>query len=548
MHRIKSLLKVFFFIITFPFLLSSCASLEKHNLEVEELHSPESLRKDVDYVYAKLQRLHPRLYQFISIEELDKKFDSLKISIASPMTSKDFYYQLAPVVAEIRQGHLSMSFPEKRYTKKEKKALKKLKIGFNDLDFEYLDNALWVSNTMGQDSSLVGSQVLAVNGENSKDLMARYKKTFSSDGYNTTFQDRYIALRFLRLYRKHQGYLDSVSLKLKKGDSVFVKQYKRYLKDSSAFKKKETNDLAKTKNIKPSKGEKEIAKLKRKLARKYNKKHGYIESRKQYTRNLKFLDSSKNIAYFKIRSWTNGNYKKFYKESFAKIDAAKSEVLILDLRNNTGGRLAEIREFYSYLVDEKVQFVKNAETKTRLPFLKGFYGKNTSVLSIVAQSIATPLLFVHNVAKSRKENGVLYFNYPYSKSKNPKDVNFKGKIYVLINGTSFSASSIISSNLHGSKRAIFVGEETGGAYNGTVAGHYKSIETPNAKIGMHIGLMHIQAPYEANLIGYGVRPDIEIIPTAIDRENEVDPELKWVLENIEEQKKKLNLEKVLTSK
>jgi C-terminal processing protease CtpA/Prc len=44
---------------------------------------------------------------------------------------------------------------------------------------------------------------------------------------------------------------------------------------------------------------------------------------------------------------------------------------------------------------------------------------------------------------------------------------FKGKIYVMINGGSFSASSLISSNLK-LKRVTFVGEETGGAFNGTV--------------------------------------------------------------------------------
>jgi C-terminal processing protease CtpA/Prc len=43
----------------------------------------------------------------------------------------------------------------------------------------------------------------------------------------------------------------------------------------------------------------------------------------------------------------------------------------------------------------------------------------------------------------------------------------KEKIYVMINGGSFSASSLISSNLK-TPKVTFVGEETGGAFNGTV--------------------------------------------------------------------------------
>jgi len=521
-------------------LLSSCISVEKYNQQIGELHSPENLREDVDYIYKKLQNLHPRLYQFVSKEVLYRKFDSLKSSIISPMLSKDFYYKLSPIIAEVRQGHISMGFPQKRYTRKERKALKKLKLGFNDLAFEHLDNKLWISNAMGKDSILVGSEVLAVNNEQIGTIVDRYKKTFSSDGYNTTFQDKIIGLRFPGVYRKYEGYLDSISLTLKIKDSVFTKQYKRFLKDSSELKKVKKvkkDTVTRAKIVKLTKAERKLRKIERKQKRKDNKMYGYIANRNRYTRNFKFLDSSKHIAYMKIRNWNNGKYKKFYKESFGAIDSLKAQFLILDLRDNTGGRLNEIQEFYSYLVDEEFQFVKKAETKTRLPYIKNYYGKNSSVLSIIEESIAIPFLFTLNLLNSHKKNDTLQFNYKPAKKKKPSSLNFKGDMYVLINGNSFSASSIISTNLKATKRAIFVGEETGGAYNGTVAGFYKTVYLPNSKVGVNIGLMHIQSLYEEDLIGYGIRPDTQIIPTAIDRRNGVDPEMEWVLEDIKAKKK-----------
>jgi C-terminal processing protease CtpA/Prc len=70
----------------------------------------------------------------------------------------------------------------------------------------------------------------------------------------------------------------------------------------------------------------------------------------------------------------------------------------------------------------------------------------------------------------KKENGNYYSSNSQSKPRAINKNAFKGKVYVMINRGSFSASSVISSNLKGSKRATFVGEETGGAYNGTVAG------------------------------------------------------------------------------
>jgi C-terminal processing protease CtpA/Prc len=59
----------------------------------------------------------------------------------------------------------------------------------------------------------------------------------------------------------------------------------------------------------------------------------------------------------KIRSFNKGDLT-FYKESFRKIDSYKSKTLILDLRDNGGGRLNEI-DLYSYLADSTFVFLTN---------------------------------------------------------------------------------------------------------------------------------------------------------------------------------------------
>ncbi|WP_394747829.1 S41 family peptidase [Spongiimicrobium salis] len=513
---------------------SSCVSVKKHNARLDVKHAPTQLRKDVDYAYKKLKKLHPRLYQFVSKETLDRKFDSLKKSLNAPMDSKAFYSRIAPVIAEVRQGHISAGFPGKRYTRKERKRLNKLKLDFNDLDFEYVEEAVWISNTIGKDSSLVGSELLSIDGKPIRKLFDTYKKTFSSDGYNTTFQERFIALRLKELYRKHEGYLDSVSLQLRKADSVFVKQYKRYNKDSLLLAERIKDSLPKPEKVKLTKAERKAKKKAFKAKRKYNAKRGYIASRKHYNRNLEFLDSTGQTAYMQIRSWTNGPYKKFYEESFAKIDSAGTRNLILDLRDNTGGRLDEIQDFYGYLVDKEFQFVNPAEVNTRLPYFKGFFSPNENAVGAVIKGLLTPGLVIHNLLKARKKEGKLVFNYRNAKLKKPHEHNFKGKLYVLINGNSFSASSILSSNLHGTGRAVFVGEETGGGYNGTVAGHYKTIQLPNTKVGVRFGLMHIEAPYYDTVKGKGIHADQVITSSAVDKAKGIDREMEWILNDIKQ--------------
>jgi hypothetical protein len=59
-------------------IIFSCQSVKKNNLFLEKKISVAQLKADVDFAYSKLQRFHPNLYWYITKEELDYKFDSLK--------------------------------------------------------------------------------------------------------------------------------------------------------------------------------------------------------------------------------------------------------------------------------------------------------------------------------------------------------------------------------------------------------------------------------------------------------------------------------------
>lgn len=529
--------KKLLFILCITFLFASCASVEKHNIQVTKLHSVEDLQEDIDHVYEQLQRNHPHLYQFTSKDVLDFKFDSLKNAIKTPMDSRTFYRQLAVVTKHVRQGHMSLSPPGLRYKRKDRKALKKTKFDINNLDFEYVENKLFIANARGKDSLLVHAEVLEVDGEKSQDLLNSYTKLIASDGYNTTFHNRVTGFRFLSYYAKDKGRFDSISLKLRQPDSTFVKMYKRVLKkDTSSVKKdslkQDSLKAVKKDVVKLTKAERKAKRKNLKAKRKYNRDYGYISSRNEYTRNLNFVGKDSAVALLKIRGFSNGKYKNFYDDSFKTIDSLKAETLIIDLRNNFGGRLNEIAYLYGYLTDENYTFINPSEITRRYPILKSSMANTTPTGIKILIGLFSPVIATIDILKTSKKNGKLYYKFKSAKEQEPKALNFKGKIYVLINGNSFSASSLLSTNLQGSSRAIFVGEETGGAYNGTVAGLYKSYELPNTKVRARIGLVHIDALYKAAPDGYGVKPDIEIVPTYEDRLNGNDPELEWVLEDL----------------
>ncbi len=513
--------------------LVSCKSVEKHNEQITKLHNVEALHSDIDKLYKQLKRHHPKLYQYTSKEDLDFKFDSLKKSINKPLDSRTFYKKLAPVVAYVKQGHVSVSPVGKRFTKKERKQLKKKKFEFYDLDFNYLEGKLWVKDYRGKDSTLVGNEIVSIDGESASQLVEMYKTRFASDGFNKTLHDRYVSKGFSVFYYRDKGFLDSLKVTFKSKDSLFSKMFKRIDKEEKKDKLADTTSAEKVKPKKLTKEEKKTRKLAKKKRKKDNKKYGYLRKRNQYTRNFSFKGKDSTVAYMNLRSFTNGNYKKFYKESFTKIDSAKTKHFVLDLRDNGGGRISEIDYLYSYLTDKDYQFITESEVKSRTPFLKSFMSNTTPNSLKVPSALLYPIVATHNLLKTKKRDDKIYYKFnKHTKIKEPNELNYNGKLYVLINGNSFSASSLLSTHLKATKRATFVGEETGGAYNGTVAGIYKLYQLPISKIKVRMGLMQIEAPQKQNPDGYGIKPDVEVLPSLKDIQSNIDTELEWVLKDI----------------
>ncbi|WP_108840591.1 S41 family peptidase [Aquimarina sp. Aq78] len=516
--------KLFLYVLVLS--LTACSSVKKYNQQISELHSPEEIHDDIDFIYHKLQKLHPDLYWYISKDSLDEKISALKKNIKKPISSIAFYKRLAPVIASIRQGHTAIYPPYKKQTRKEKKIKGRRSYPFKSLAFHSVDNKVYVEkNYEKKDTLAVGSEILSVDHEKTSDLLLSFQKLHTGDGYNRTFIPKYIGHGFGVFYARTHQQKDSVLVKLKTGDSI----YSRYVHAGYSKKKKTVKKDTITVPVeKQSKADKKIARKKNKAVRKQHNKYGFDTYKKEYNRNFKFIttDSTSAIAYIKIRSFTNGNYKDFYEESFSKIDSATSKNLIIDLRGNLGGRLAEIEELYSYLTDKEYVFIEEAKMTKRLSFLyplfhtKSWIGKTGAILF-------SPVLTTYQFFKVKKENGDPYFKFKYSKLRNPKSNSYTGKIYVLIDGESFSASSILSTHLKATKRATFVGEETGGAYNGTIAGFFAYVELPNSKINMRVGLMKINAPHTVEPDGFGIKPDVYI-----ESEKGIDKELEWVLQDV----------------
>lgn len=495
-------------------ILASCTSVKEYNKKIEEPIPIVKLKQDVDFANKKLQKFHPNLYWYITKNQLDYKFDSLKQTIKQPLKPSEFYLKLAPIIADVREGHLRLVPLEKKLTKKETKKLKNQKGLLSRFNYVIQDNHLYIKDNAENVGNLkIGTELLKINDVPVAEILNKYRPLVTSDGYNTTYQKYSLARRFNTYFTLEYGILDSVKIEAKLKDGIETLVLKRETKTKTE-KKKEKQDQKLTQE---------------------KKTKGYNPITKSFNRNLQFLAKDSSVAYIKIKSFSGTYSKKFYKETFATLKKAKTEYLIIDIRDNLGGSLAEINNLYTYFAKEKFKFIKDIEVSSRTSILSTDYLSNFPTLTKPLGVISYPLYMMFSVISTKKKDGKFYIKDLFP-SKKPKTNAYKGETYVLINGSSFSASSVISAKLKADHLATLVGEETGGANDGTVAGIYTTQKLPNSKMRLPIGLFLIQPNIEFSNTMKGVTPNVEIIPTLEEILQKKDVQLNWILNDISSKK------------
>ncbi len=185
--------------------------------------------------------------------------------------------------------------------------------------------------------------------------------------------------------------------------------------------------------------------------------------------------------------------KKMYKSLFKEFKEKGVQNLIVDLRDNTGG----LNEF----ADDMVPFILHTERED--PYLK--------------KTISWE-------AKERE------YSFP-RRSKHA----FEGRIYVLVNGKTFSAGASLARFLKEYADAIVIGTETGTRYDGFAAGSTQYVSLPNCGVSIGIPRYHILYPKSAKQqeTNRGLIPDFEIRYGIEDLVNERDLHLEYSLKLIQ---------------
>jgi Peptidase family S41 len=453
----------------------------------DEKFDPEKLRADFRIAREALEEGHSGIYRYTSKKELDAIFDQADKSLTRPMSMLEFYRVLAPAVAAIKCGHTSVSLP---------KGFSKSLTGKNGvlpLEVRVLEGKIYVwRDFSGSPASFAGMEIRSINGVEASKIVNTMLAAASGDGDVETSRMRRIG-----------GWRFSVQLPALAGLSA---PYDLVLR-----------------------GPKRVRDVEIRLA---GADFSHIEevARARFPQDqppstsgeFKFLDEGK-IAVMKIHGFggfvdaeRKKDLKEFYHESFDAMNKKGTNALVLDLRDNGGGEDELGMLLLSYLLAKPFRYYDGLALNAR----EFKFQKYTEPLEIPADAVVRQPDGTYRLAK-----------HPNLGTQQPGKPTFAGKVFILLNGGSFSTTSEFLSQSHFHKRATFIGEESGGGYYGNSSGAVPEVTLPNTKLIVRVPLVtYYMAVSGYKAAAHGVIPDYPIRYTIEELLAGTDKELARALE------------------
>lgn len=388
----------------------------------------------------------------------------------SPMTEREFYNFITPLLSVIKDGH-SLILPAA-----ETAAMHAHNALYFPFQVYWYNGHLYTIRNFSADTSIAdGSEIISINNKKTEDIIAFLCSRQVRDGENQTYPLWIINRYFRGYYGISFGYPERYDLILKLSDGTSRKYTVSGVSNDSIAIRKST-------------------------------RYAYSNAINQQGIHLKVNGKT---AVLSISTWDAKILRTLYHQQFKKeIDAAfqqiavqKIEHLIIDIRDNQGGEAIYGDYLLGYLLQQPYQYTTGV-------FKVMKHGTNEQQL----QRVATDFSKVHQ----------------------PRKNNFKGMVYVLINGGSFSNSGIFSSRLQWYRRGVFIGEEAAGnktVLTGVFGIGGKTI-LPNSKIICDRSNYRILISDVSANDGYGVVPDIAVTPSAQDIIQGRDPVMEKVMELI----------------
>lgn len=447
--------------------------------------SPDQLQTDFARFRAALAEAHPEMYRYTPKPRFDSLFAATASQLNKPMTQQAFYVSMVPLLVALRDGHIKwiVSGRDEHYPFSTDRLF--------PLKLYFLGSKAWIVGNYGSTPVPVGAEVMSINGE----PMAAIIQSLLP---NMTFADG-----------------DRTGGKLEDLNSYFSGYYATFIGAPDSFQVAWRSG-ADVKTVR-------LAPVTESMIKAYREQH---KAKSQNPFRLTISENQTAVLTIE-RFWNEKNepdFRPFLSESFRTIKQQGIQHLVLDLRNNEGGEESWGVELYSYLAQRPFRYYDHISVRQK----KGFsFPAWSSKLYRMAKWIVV----------KKRGNGYVMTHHRGLRTTKPKADAYAGKLYVLLNGNSFSVTTELGARIHADKRAVFIGQESGGGYKVNSSGIFAITQLPNSKIDLGIGMFGFNM---ANVSAYpysdrGIIPDYPVEPTAEDVIHQHDPVMEFTLKHIRSQ-------------
>lgn len=467
----------------FLLLFTNLSAQDGATYSPDQKYRPDSLRHWTTSIMTELGKKHPGFYRYTSKARFDFLIDSTTQTIQDSLTELSFYRKIKPLFAQIGCLHTGISLSEA--------CTSYLESTSTLLPFEvFIDQdkkVFVVKNYTNTPAIPLKAEILAINDCPIGEILHTLIKAIPADGYNESEKILLLNHRFAFWYQTMIEVNENFSIRTKFQGIEETYQVKGVNK--AVFPTRESLESTNEKQLK-----------------------------------FDIMDKTGILTIHSFAKSTikrNGQrFKPFIQTIFKDLKKQGIENLVIDLRYNSGGTDGNAAFLASYFFDQ--------------PFK---YWEKIEVTEAVAQEIKGKYrLFFRK--PERKDSTYLWkktwvtSEFDYYQVQKPAWHNFKGKTFLLTNGLCMSSCSDFTAILAHNKKALVVGQESGGGYQGNTSGMMPETSIPTG-LSISVPLQkYTNAVDPKTNFGRGTIPDYILYPSVEDWMDRKDVEMEFVLKLI----------------
>ena len=477
-------------LIVIIFLFFSCDRTPKDTGKL----SVKDMKSDLGILWSAVKEVHPGYGLYTSAGTIANTYNATLAAIDEPMYEGEFMSRVYPFLCTLGCGHTQLRHSANYHPPAGVKT--------SHLPFEVVvhGDGAWVTTTKTRQLA-TGDEILSINDTSVADIILNGYSLYSGDGHVMSFKELYLS--------EYDGFEDVCTMhyKWKAPYRVAIRTDKGMLKTIVL----DTAEVAPANNVIP-----------------FDKYANWNKAWNKDELGLYFSKDS-NTALFEVKGLAYEDTVT-YGELFAQVAKKRSGNLILDLRHNGGGDLRIVTKLMSYLADTSFGMVK--DIRSRLP--------DPSVNTMIAYFDPERTASFKGSCVPGAQTGNWWhmdirpeIGRPYGPNPVATRNRFKGNLYVLMDGATFSSAALFTTALKAQrKNVVFIGRETAGTEEGCNGFAMQHLTLPNTGIVVDFPWLRVVSMAPSPAGGKGLMPDYPITYLTEEVVEGYDPDLAKALQLI----------------